>query len=126
MNRFSRCLLVILTLSLADLSWSQPAISPAILAAPGTELRAQVAVKVPIRLYWGYLVIVEGSIGKVQNLHFLVDTGTYPSMVDQKIAHNLGLVEQPATVNLSNTTVQMGLVTLPSLLLGPVRVEAVP
>jgi len=128
MNRllFSRCLLVILTLSLVDLSWSQPAISPAILAAPGTELRAQVAVKVPIRLYWGYLVIVEGSIGKVQNLHFLVDTGTYPSIVDQKIAHNLGLVEQPASVNLSNTTVQMGLVTLPSLLLGPVRVEALP
>src|SRR4029077_14131755 len=128
MNRslFSTCLLVILTLSHAALSCSQPAIAPADPVATEAEPLAHVAVKLPIRLYWGYLVIVEGSIGKAQKLHFLVDTGTYPSMVDQKIAHNLGLVEQPARVNLSNTTVQMRLVTLPSLLPGPVRVEALP
>jgi predicted aspartyl protease len=71
-------------------------------------------------------VIVEGSIGNVQRLHFLVDTGAYPSVVDQNIAHTLGLVEQPARVNLSNKTVQTKLVTLPSLFLGPVRVEALP
>jgi len=128
MNRllFSRCLLVILTLSLADLSWSQPAISPAILAAPGTALRAQVAVKVPIRLYWGYLVVVEASIGNIRKLNFLVDTGAYPSVIDQKIARRLGLAEQPARVNLSNKSVQTRLVVLPSLLLGPVRVESLP
>jgi predicted aspartyl protease len=128
MNRslFSTCLLVILTLSHAPLSWSQPAIAPADPVAAEAEPLAHVTVKLPIRLYWGYLVIVEGSIGNVQKVNFLVDTGAYPSVVDQKIAHNLGLAEQPARVNLSNKSVQTRLVVLPSLLLGPLHAEALP
>ena len=103
MNRsiFSTGLLVILSLSHADQSWSQTAIVPD-LPAPEMERLTHVPVKMPIRLYWGYLVIVEGSIGNVQKLHFLVDSGAYPSVIDQKIAHDLGLAEQPARVNLAN------------------------
>jgi hypothetical protein len=44
-------------------------------------------------LQWGYLVIVEGSIGNLGKLNFVVDSGAYPSVVDQKIAHGLGLAE---------------------------------
>ena len=87
---------------------------------------AEVGVRLPIRVYRGYLVVVEGSIGNIQKLNFLVDTGAYPSVVDQKIAHNLGLAEQPGRVNLSNKSVPTRLVVLPSLLLGPVRVESLP
>jgi hypothetical protein len=83
-------------------------------------------VKIPIRLYWGYLVVVEGSIGNVQKLNFLVDTGAYPSVVDQKIAHHLGLAEQAGRVNLSSKSVQTRLVVLPSLRIGPIRVESLP
>jgi len=123
---FSSCLLVILTLSHADPSWAQPTIAPAYPAVPGTQSLTQVPVKLPIRLYWGYLVIVEGSIGNVQKLNFLVDTGAYPSVVDQKIAHNLGLAEQPSRVNLSNKSVQTRLVVLSSLVLGPIHAESLP
>ena len=128
MNRslFSTCLLVILTLSHAALSWSQPAIAPADPVATEAEPLAHVTVKLPIRLFWGYLVIVEGSIGNTQKLHFLVDTGAYPSAVDQKIARNLGLADQPARVNLANKSVQTRLVVLPSLLVGPLHAEALP
>ena len=87
---------------------------------------AEVGVRLPIRVYRGYLVVVEGSIGNIQKLNFLVDTGAYPSVVDQKIAHNLGLAEQPGRVNLSNKSVPTRLVVLPSLILGPVRVESLP
>jgi len=123
---FSSCLLVILTLSHADPSWAQPTIAPPDPAVPGTQSLTQVPVKLPIRLYWGYLVIVEGSIGNVQKLHFLVDTGAYPSVIDQKIAHNLGLAEQPGRVNLSNKSVQTRLVVLPSLVLGRIHAESLP
>jgi len=62
----------------------------------------------------------------IRKLNFLVDTGAYPSVIDQKIVHKLGLTEQPARVNLSNTSVQAGIVVLPSLLLGAVRAESLP
>ncbi len=70
-----------------------------------SEIVRPVSVKLPIRLFWNYLVIVDGSIGNVQKLHFLVDTGAYPSIVDQKIARHLGLAEQPARVNLASKSV---------------------
>ncbi len=126
MNRLvlSGCLLVILTLSRADLGRSQPAIVPDA-AAPETESLAHDPVTLPIRLYWGYLVIVEGSICS-QKLNFLVDTGAYPSVIDQKIARRLGLAEQPGRVNLSSKSVPTRLIVLPSLLLGPVRAKSLP
>jgi predicted aspartyl protease len=126
MNRLvlSGCLLVMLTLSHADLGRSQPAIVPDA-AAPETESLAHDPVRLPIRLYWGYLVIVEGSICS-QKLNFLVDTGAYPSVIDQKIARRLGLAEQPGRVNLSSKSVPTRLIVLPSLLLGPVRAKSLP
>src|SRR6266481_3529756 len=121
----SSCLLVIFALSNVELGWSQTAIV-ADLPAPETKLPTHIPVKIPVRLYWGYLIIVEGSIGNVHKLNFLVDTGAYPSVVDQTIAHDLGLAEQPSRVNLSNKSVQTGLVILPSLLLGSVGAESLP
>ena len=117
-----RCFSVVLTLSAARLvSSDRDPTDPA-----PAEIAHPVSVKVPIRLFWNYLVMVEGSIGNVQKLHFLVDTGAYPSIVDQKIARSLGLAEQPARVNLANKSIPTGRVILPSLILGPVRVEALP
>ena len=82
--------------------------------------------KLPFRLQRGYLVIVEGSIGNLGKLNFVVDTGAYPSVVDQKITHDLGLAEQPGRVTLLNESVETRFVVLPSLLLGPIRVESLP
>jgi hypothetical protein len=62
----------------------------------------------------------------MQKLNFLVDTGAYPSVVDQRIAHNLGLPEQPGRVNLTKKSVEARLVVLPSLLLGPLHAESLP
>jgi len=77
-------------------------------------------------LYGGYLVIAEGAIGNIHKLNFLVDTGACPSVVDQKIARDLKLAEQPERVNLWNKSVQARQVVIPSISLGPVRVESIP
>jgi predicted aspartyl protease len=123
---FFSCLLIILTLLHADFSWSQRTIAPLDSAVREAGLIAPLPVTLPIRLYRDYLVIVEGSVGNVQKLNFLLDTGACPSVIDQKIAHNLGLAEQPGRVTLSNKTVQTRLVILPSLVVGPVRAESLP
>jgi Aspartyl protease len=123
---FFSCLLLILTLSYPGRTCSQMSTSPPDLEVQETHSLASAPVKLPFHLHWGYLVIIEGSIGNVQRLHFLIDTGAYPSVVDQKIAHTLRLAEKPARVTLSNSSVQTRLVVLPSLLMGPVRVESLP
>ncbi len=119
-------LLLILTLSDPGRPSSQMPTAPSNLEAKQTHSLMSAPARLPFHLHWGYLVIIEGSIGNVQELHFLVDTGAYPSVVDQKIAHTLGLAEQPARVTLSNSSVQTRLVVLPSLLMGSVRVESLP
>lgn len=128
MNRsiFFSCSLLIFTLSHPGRTCSQMSTAPPDLEVQKPHLSARAPVRLPFHLHWGYLVIVEGSIGDVQKLHFLVDTGACPSVVDQKIAHTLELAEQPARVTLSNSSVQSRLVVLPSLLMGPVRVESLP
>jgi hypothetical protein len=113
-------LLLILSVSFPGRNSSQT--SRHLVESPGHRL----PIALPFHLSWGYLVVVEGSIGKLKKVNFLVDTGACPSIVDQKIAHNLGLAEQPARVNLSNKAIQTGIVVLPSLVLGPVRVESLP
>jgi predicted aspartyl protease len=122
----SSSLLVLLTFSYANCSCSQTATDPVDHTVQEAHSLGNVPTKLPFHLCWGYLVIVEGSLGNIQKLNFLVDTGAYPSVVDQKIAHSLGLPEQPARVNLSNQSVRSRIVVLPSLLLGPVRVESLP
>src|SRR4029077_12795048 len=109
-----------------DIGWAQT-LSP---SDNGTkqeaERAAHISVKLPVRLYGGYLVIAEGAIGNIRKLNFLVDTGACPSVVDKKIALDLQLAEQPERVNLWNKSVQAGQVVIPSLSLGPVRVDSIP
>jgi predicted aspartyl protease len=123
MNRslFSGCLLLIFTLSSPSSSWSQTTDT----AQSDTHSLVKSPVKLPIRLHWGYLVVVEGSISN-QKLNFLIDTGAYPSVIDQKIAHDLALVEEPSRVKLSNKSIQTRRVVLPSLVLGPINAESLP
>jgi hypothetical protein len=83
-------------------------------------------VKVPIRVYLDYLVVVEGSIGNIDSLNLLVDTGASPSVIDRKIARRLKLTEQPDRVNLWSKSFQTGRVVLPSLRLGALRAESLP
>ena len=103
-------------------SWPQKSSAP---ADPTSHNHyANRVITLPVRLYRGYLVIVEGSIDGVEKLNFLIDTGASPSTIDYKIAGSLGLTQQPVRVNLSRKTVSMQAVKLPLLEVGPVQAES--
>ena len=93
---------------------------------PRTEISP--VVELPIHLCRDYLVAVEGSIGTLENLTFIIDTGTYPSIVDQRIATTFGLSEREGKAVLVGHSVQatLTLATLPFVAVGPARVESVP
>jgi hypothetical protein len=47
--------------------------------------------EVPFELYQHHLVVTKGSIGQLNGLDLLIDTGTIPSVVDGRIARKLRL-----------------------------------
>ena len=58
----------------------------------GTPLRSgEPLVEVPFDLYQRHLIVAKGSIGRLNGLSLLIDTGTIPSMVDRRIARTLHL-----------------------------------
>jgi len=128
MNRLvlCSCLLLAATTSPVDIGWAQVPSPSDNGTKQEAERAAHISVKLPVRLFGGYLVIAEGAIGNIRKVNFLVDTGACPSVVDKKIALDLQLAEQPERVNLWNKSVQAGQVVIPSLSLGPVRVESIP
>ena len=54
---------------------------------PPTDTLAEV----PFELYQRHLVVTKGSIGRLNGLALLIDTGTIPSVVDTRIARKLQL-----------------------------------
>jgi hypothetical protein len=118
------CLLALVLISNVAPGWSQTAASQVEPKGQQASAPAGAPAKVPFHLCWGYLVLVEGSIGNVQKLNFLVDTGANPSVVDQRITQGLGLQGQAARVNLSSQSVGTRQAVLPSLALGPIRVAS--
>jgi hypothetical protein len=92
----------------------------------GTQPVPNPTIQLPIQLYRDYLVVVEGSIGTLEKLTFIIDTGAYPSMVDQRISTALGLSERGGTVGLVNHNAQTKLAIVPVIAVGPARAESIP
>jgi len=82
---------------------------------------------VPFKLYLDYLIVVQGSLGPLESLNFLVDTGANPTAVDRKLAKKLGLTsEQTTTLTRVNGRIQVKRTVLPTIRLGPIRAESLP
>jgi len=82
---------------------------------------------VPFKLYQDYIIVAHGSIGPLQGLNLLLDTGANPAAVDRRLATKLRLVpERARNLILLNQDTPVEQVLLPSVQLGPIRAEAVP
>lgn len=83
---------------------------------------------IPFELYRGYLIVVEGEIGPLGKLHFLIDTGTMPRIVDKKITRrlHLSLSGETDSVKVFGRKIKGQHAALPGLKLGPAQVKSVP
>jgi len=76
---------------------------------------------IPFRLRSGFLIVVEGRIGPLDSLKFVLDTGTTHSMMDTKLADRLNLSRQEGTVLNFDQPVKVGWTTVSELELGPLK-----
>jgi predicted aspartyl protease len=75
----------------------------------------------PFQLRNGFLIVVEGRIGNLTGLKFILDTGVTHSIVHQKIADGLGLQLQPAKIFNFDRTRGIKSAAFPDVQFGPVR-----
>jgi len=77
------------------------------------------AAAVPFRLVEQFLVVVNGSIGDLRDLNLVIDTGTYTTVVDDRIARRLRAPRRRETMQVFGENVITTGVTLPWLRVGP-------
>jgi hypothetical protein len=89
---------------------------------PAPVINNTVETTVRFDLYQGYLIVSHGSVGRLKNLNFFLDTGTSVPIVDLRIAGKLNLQDQaPSNIVILGGRARGGEVTLPSLEFGPVQ-----
>ncbi len=93
----------------------------------GRNVQAAVPrVEITFKLCGNHLIVVQGALGDLERLNFLIDTGANPSAVDRKLAKKLGLQGTAGKLALFNQNTNVERVVLPSLRLGPIRATSLP
>ena len=92
----------------------------------GPPQRSDTTTEVPFKLQQRHLVVTKGSIGRLNGLNLLIDTGTIPSVVDRRIARQLGLKTRPSTLVAFGQQVPIQGAVLDGFRIGPLSSGAVP
>lgn len=79
--------------------------------------------KAKFRLKDDFIIIVAGSIGPLQNLNLVVDTGAYRSVVDAGVARRLGLAARADEVVILGRSQAATRVEISDVKFGPVSVS---
>ncbi|HEY2941897.1 MAG TPA: aspartyl protease family protein [Vicinamibacteria bacterium] len=82
--------------------------------------------ELPFDLGAGNFLLVRGSIGRLERLRFLIDTGATRTLIDKRIARKLGLTLVPRTGQLwaLDHAGEAWQTVVPSLQFGPIRIES--
>lgn len=76
---------------------------------------------VPFHTTRGNLVTVHGAIGHIDDLQFLVDTGTSRTVIDARLARELRLHGEPDFLSTFGQTLSAQRVAVPEIRVGPIR-----
>jgi len=86
---------------------------------PGKSQESTIAI--PFESKRDFLVVVEGTIGRLERLKLLVDTGHHQTTIDSRIAQTLGLTPSPAYVEAFGHQIAAGRVIVPWVKVGPLK-----
>jgi len=92
-------------------------ISLFILRAHGTQSPDEI----PFTLVRNFAIVVQGGIGPLSNLNFVLDTGAAPSVVGERIASQLGAGGSQGKFALLDKELEAQYVTVTDVRLGPIR-----
>jgi aspartyl protease len=81
-------------------------------------LSLETVAEVPFTIYEHHLIVTKGSIGPLDGLSLLIDTGTIPSMVDRRIVRKLHLQTEPSMLVAFGKSVASHRTTLTGLRIG--------
>ena len=81
--------------------------------------------RVPFELRHEFLIVVKGSIGKLANLSFVVDTGATHTMLDERIADKLSLKRQSGEILNFDRKAKMEWADVAELQIGPLEARNV-
>jgi predicted aspartyl protease len=76
----------------------------------------------PFDLVSSFEVVVQGQIGELAGLRFIVDTGSSHSVIDGRVADRLGLERRPGEVFNFDRNLTVDWADVPELRIGPIRV----
>jgi predicted aspartyl protease len=102
------------------------AVVAAVLLAWTPVLSLETGEEVPFELYQRHLIVTKGSIGPLNGLSLLIDTGTIPSMVDARIARKLHVQTEPSMLVAFGRSVAIQSTTLNGFRIGERRSGSVP
>ena len=85
---------------------------------------SSISLTMPFELASGFLVVVNGQIGNLNGLKFILDTGASSSVIDAKVADRLRLVRSAGKVMTFDRHIPVEWAEIPELRVGPIVARA--
>jgi predicted aspartyl protease len=86
--------------------------------------KPSVSPTMPFDLVGGFLVVVNGEIGNLDGLKFILDTGATHSLIDRRVADRLRLQRRSGEVISFDRHIDVDWAEIPDLRVGPLRGQA--
>ena len=109
------------------LAWSGPASARDCQANPDRYCDHWQPQTISLRIYRNFLVVAKGKLGNAsESQNFILDTGTAPSIISEKLVRQLGVATVRSTFRVAGKTVPAQVAIIPQIELGPIRVLSLP
>ena len=82
--------------------------------------------EIPFKLVRNFAIVVQGGIGPLSNLNFMLDTGAVPSVISERVASQLGAKGNRGSLAQLPTEIEAQYVTVTDVRFGPIRAADLP